>query len=269
MSDRSSTTLGYEWSTNPYLNRELSEQEFVDTVLAEVPARPPYYTRMKELNAAGPRSLGGLPGNVSLPIDEFKALIDNGAVVIDMRDQSAFGGAHIPDSFGIGANGNVSGWASWVVPYDTPIVLVCARDAQREFAIRSLIRVGLDDIRGSLAGGFATWREAGLPVRGFPQFTPHDAQRAIAAGSLSVIDVRNAAEFSAGHISEADNVYLGALEQSARERPLSGQIGVVCRTGYRSTVAASVLERLGYRDLVNLTGGMRAWKNADLAYDKE
>ncbi|MEM7264050.1 MAG: rhodanese-like domain-containing protein, partial [Planctomycetota bacterium] len=201
--------------------------------------------------------------NTSLSLKEFQQELDAGAVVVDLRDQSAFGGAHVPNSFGIGANGNVSGWASWVVPYDTPIVLICEAHEQ-EFAIRSLIRVGLDDIRGRLDGGFTAWREAGLAVQSFPQWTPREGHHRLDEGTISIVDVRSADEYRAGHAPGARWCYLGDLENAAKRGEFGSEVGVICRTGYRSTVAASVLERNGVPSVFNLTGGMRAWGNAGL-----
>lgn len=268
MSDRSSTTLGYERSTNPYFDPNLTREAFVERILGGVPPFPPYYRRMKRINSEGPRTLGGLPGDLDLPLAEFRALVDDGAVVVDLRDQLAFGGGHIPGSFGIGARGKVAQWASWVVPYDTPIVLVTESPTDRARAIRSLIRVGLDDVRGALAGGIAAWRESGAPIARFRERSVREVADLAGTGALTLIDVRSRKEWDAGHPPKAEWIYLGDLASRLRdERPARDrgrEVALLCRTGYRSTVAASVVARLGFEDVTNVTGGIRAWKAAGL-----
>lgn len=271
MSDRSSTTLGYERSTNPYLDSSLSRTAFVEKILEEVPPFPPYYRRMKEVNARGACELRGLPGDVELSLADFQTLRDSGAVVIDLRDELAFGGGHIPLSFGIGIRGNISQWASWVVPYETPILLVTSNAADRRAAIRALVRVGLDDVRGSLAGGILAWRESGAPLTGLRQRSVCETNERLEAGELTLLDVRPRSECLDGRVGKADWAYLGDLESLARERrdewtrgQPSREVALVCRTGYRSTVGASVLARQGFENVTNVVGGMRAWRNAGL-----
>ncbi len=128
MSARPMTTLGFERLANPYLRKGLTRDAFVDEILGHVPPFPPDYKLMKVLN-----SRGAEPFDTEREIDairarEFHALVDSGHVVIDLRDQLAFGAGHIPGSFGIGSWGSLSTWAAWVVPYETPILLVGSRN---------------------------------------------------------------------------------------------------------------------------------------------
>lgn len=272
MSARPFSTLGYERSANPYLDPALDEQAFVDKILGSAPPFPPYYRRMKELNAAGPAILPGLPGSEPIPAARFRELVDQGHVVVDLRDQLAYGMGHAPGSFGIGVNGSLSMWAAWVVPYDTPVLLVAPEGAYAtvsdaiERAARALVRVGLDDIRGHLAGGFPAWRQAGLPVAETTQIAPRELHEHLASGQRpTVLDVRSDGEWAAGHIDGAVHVMGGHLQDRLSEVPNGDRpVVVVCGSGYRSTVAAGVLERAGFQRVVNLTGGMGAWRQANL-----
>ncbi len=269
MSGRPTSTLGFERIANPFLRSGLSEMEFVRMVLERVPPLPGYYARMKALNAGGPPILNGLPGLKPVPVDRFRAGIrtstgDSDPVVLDLRDQVSFGASHIPGAFGIGAGESVSTWASWVVPYDRPLWLVASREEDIEPAVRSLVRVGLDDVRGYLDGGMAAWIAAGGEQAHTPQRSPEEVAPRLRERGLHVLDVRSDQEWDEGHIEGAQHIMAGELPTRLDEVPADGPIVVVCSSGYRSTVAASVLERAGRDHVINLTGGMAAWRAAQL-----
>jgi len=265
MSARPISTLGFERIANPYLDPGLSETQFVEKILGSAPPFPPYYRRMKTLNSAGPPILDGLPGRDAIGLEEFHALSEAGHVVVDLRDHLAFGGGHIPNAFGIGVDGSLSTWAAWVVPYETPILLVAENAFAVDPAIRALVRVGLDQIRGWLEGGMNAWRQQGLPIATLPQVSIPELARARNEGSMDVLDVRGDGEWSEGHIEGAVHVHGGMVEERLDEIPRNGRpLAVICGSGYRSTVAASVLKRAGFRDVRNVPGGMRGWKSARL-----
>jgi hydroxyacylglutathione hydrolase len=266
MSDRPMSTLGFERIANPYLRAGLDRESFIAKILGNVPPFPPYYRRMKEVNSAGLPALNGLPGLQAFDVAEFRARADRGHVVIDLRDQLAFGGGHIPGAFGVGAGSNLSTWAAWVVPYDTPILLVADDDAHIEPSVRALVRVGLDSVEGYLRGGMSSWSAAGLPETHTPQLTPSELHHRLASGErVQVLDVRADGEWAGGHIEGARHIMAGALADRVAElSDESAPIALVCGAGYRSTVAASVLERAGIHPVYNVTGGMSAWRNAGL-----
>jgi hydroxyacylglutathione hydrolase len=265
MSARPLSTLGYERIANPYLDPGLSEAEFVAKILGSAPPLPPYYRRMKKLNSAGPPTLDGLPGRDPIPVDEFHALVEAAHVVVDLRDHLAFGGGHIPGSLGIGIDGSLSTWAAWVVPYDAPLLLVAENAFAVDPAVRALVRVGLDQVRGWLEGGMNAWRQQGLPIATLPQISIPELARARNEGSIDVLDVRSDGEWNEGHIEGALHVHGGLLEERLDEIPRNGRpLAVICGSGYRSTVAASVLKRAGFDEVRNVPGGMRAWKSARL-----
>jgi hydroxyacylglutathione hydrolase len=286
MSSRPFSTLGAERVSNPYLDPALSEEAFVERLLAASPPLPPYYLRMKALNAAGPALLGhlpgGLPGLAPLPVERFRELVEDGAhVVIDLRDQLAFGGGHVPGALGIGVDGQLSTWAGWLVPYDlsdggrggrptVSLLLVAADAGDVEPAVRALVRVGFDDIEGWLEGGMQAWTARGFPVATLPQVSVSElaaqldgATAAATNGALTVLDVRADSEWAQGHVAGATHLLGGHVPQRLAEVP-SGPLAVLCGGGYRSTAVASFLQRAGRHDVVNVTGGMGAWKRAGL-----
>lgn len=268
MSARPMTTLGFERLANPYLRKGLTRDAFIDEILGHVPPFPPYYKRMKVLNARGPEPFD--PGRDIEPLRarDFRARIDAGHVVIDLRDQLAFAAGHIPGAFGVGSAGSLSTWAAWVVPYETPLLLVGARGEAVGDAVRALARVGLDDVRGCLDGGMDKWIAAGYPVAHVQLLTPPEFVEAQQATPMAVIDVRSAEEYRGGHVRGARHIMAGHLADRVGDLPRDRPIALVCGSGYRSTVAASVLERAGFDDVVNIAGGMVAWQQAGLGVER-
>ena len=270
ISGRPLSTLGFERIANPYLDPSLDEAAFVEKVLSTVPPFPDYYRRMKRVNSDGAPILEDLPGMQPLALETVEKLAGEGAVLIDLRDPAAFGAGHVPGAFGIGAgpgSGSFSKWASWVMPYDTPIVLIGrAGDAVSvEDAVRGLIRVQLDEVLGYLEGGMEAWQAAERPVQTLGQIDGATLERRLREGSVTLLDVREVGEFAEEHIAEALNIITGELPKRLDQVPNSGrEVAVLCGTGYRATVAASVLQRAGFDRVLNVEGGLKAWKQADL-----
>ena len=265
MSLRPQSTLGYERFCNVFLSG-YDQQHFVDCILSSVPEFPDYYRRMKKINAQGPVVLNGLPGDLPLAPDEFRAKRDRlDAIVIDLRRPEAFGGAHIPGAFNIGAGQNLSMWAAWVVPYDRPILLLGDADTDMEQARRSLVRVGFDQLEGYLKGGMTSWIEGGFEQAHVPQISVHElANRLHLSDPVTVLDVRSPKEWRDGHIQHSIHIPGGELPKRIHELPSDRKLHVICGSGYRSSVATSVLQRAGHDELVNVVGGMTAWNKQHL-----
>ena len=151
-----------------------------------------------------------------------------------------------------------------VVPYDTPLLLV-GDEIQIESAARALIRVGLDQVDGYLRGGMPAWTGAGLSVDRTPQITPRELDHQLAGAAAPVVlDVRTDDEWREGHVPHAAHIMGGYLPGKLAEVPRDRPVAVMCGTGYRSTIAASILARAGFGNVTNVTGGMAAWKKAGL-----
>jgi hydroxyacylglutathione hydrolase len=264
MGARPMTTLGFERIANPYL-QHWTRQQFVEAILGRVPPFPPYYKRMKVLNSKGAPRRDGQPAPAAYGPRDFRTLAEAGHAIIDVRDYLAFGAGHVPRAFGIGIAGSFSTWASWVVPYETPLLLVVSDEDDVDAACAALARVGLDDVRGFLDGGMEQWITAGLPVAHTAQAAPVEIADAIAGGRMHVLDVRADDEWQTGHVAGARHIMGGFLADRLSELPDDGNpIAVICASGYRSTVAASILERAPRGPVVNVTGGMAAWTQAGL-----
>jgi hydroxyacylglutathione hydrolase len=270
MSGRPTSTLGFERVANPYLNPDLSEQQFVEMILGNVPPFPPYYRRMKELNSVGPVPVAGTGPLPALNPPDFQAFIEaEDATVVDLRDITAYAGAHVPGSLGIGSSGNLTSWASWLVPYDRPILIVGEEESQVADARKRFYRVGLDQIKGYLSGGITAWNEAGLPVEELRQISARQLHDTVVAGeTVRILDIRDEGEHASGHIPGAVQVHGGALAEGLDGVPNGGgPLVLVCERGYRSTAVSGVLRQRGFDNLMNLNGGMVGWRAAGLPVD--
>ncbi len=263
LSSTRTSTIGYERITNPYLQAH-SAKVFTELALAGQPTIPAYYDRMRALNQRGPRVLGTLPRPLGMTPDEVDQALQDGAVLVDGRQSSAFGGAHIPGSFNVGIGPRFTMWAGSVLPPGRPVLLVVDNQADVDEAVRQLIRIGYDDISGYLAGGIDAWLLAGKPVQQVPQLSVHELLPELEQNGSAprVLDVRSPSEWDAGHIAGAVHVPGGELPARFDEVPRDKTVAIVCGSGYRSSVAASVLQREGFKRVMNVAGGMTAWDRA-------
>jgi hydroxyacylglutathione hydrolase len=254
MSEGAESTLGYERATQ-HLFR-LSEEEFVKDILASVPPMPVYYPRMKKLNVAGAASVSAIYGATAIPAAELKWLLNRPRVtVIDLREPKAFGAGHIPGAINIGAGPSLSLWAGWLIDPERQIVLV-GESGDDEESRRALVRVGLDEILGFLTEGMFGWTAAGYDIEETPLLSGDEvADRE----GLLLLDVRNDEEWASGHIPGARHVMLGDLPGRMATLSKDAPVVTVCGSGYRASVAASLLAAHGFRDVSILDGGMGAW----------
>jgi hydroxyacylglutathione hydrolase len=259
MSEQPESTLGFERRTNTLF--ALDEQHFVHEILSTVPPMPKYYPRMKTLNAAGATAVSASQAGTALTVREAERLLrDPDTVVLDLRRPESFGGAHISGAVNIGAGQNLSLWAGWMLAAEARILLV--RDEEDyEQAHRALSRVGLDAI-GHLQGGMAAWIDAGLEFSRLTQLSADEVRHREPGTTL--LDVRSEREWADGHIEGAKHIMLGDLPELQRDIPRDQQIIAVCGSGYRSSIASSILKRLGFPNVSSMSGGMGAWNRKNL-----
>lgn len=260
--------IGQERRFNRML-QHTSKAEFVEAVLADLPETPPYFPRMKRVNHEGPRVLGltgGYDGPEPMRAADAASAMENGAWLIDLRPAAAFGAGHPAGAINISFGSKVGYWAGWVVPADTPVVLLAAKPDEARAAARQLLRVGIDRIDGYVDGGFDGWREAGLPVATIPQMTVEELRtRLDGRQGLTVVDVRTRKEWDAGHLDEATHVPVGDVESHAASLAGKGPLAIMCEGGFRSSLASSLLARAGAGEVINVTGGMAAYRQMSKA----
>jgi len=267
------TTIGYERRMNKMLASISSEEEFVADCLnlENLPSVPPYWKRMRTQNEEGPRVLEVLREPAALRVPEFEKLMAQGAVVLDCRQPEAFGGAHVPGALNVGAGSSFPTWAGTVLPPDSPYLLVLERAEDLWDVCWDLLRIGYDLPQGWLAGGMMAWRTAAKPMKMMTEWTVWDLQERIGSErDLVVLDVRQPQEWADGHIEGALHITGAELPQRVGEVPKDRRVAVICGSGYRSSVASSVLAHNGHKNIANVLGGMSAWKRAGLpAVDEE
>ncbi len=245
------TTIGRERQTNALLSID-DEDEFVRAVLAGVGTFPSYFARLPEVNRRGPRLYGELPELPALDLSAFRAAIDAGAALVDVRPIAAFARAHVPGALSIELRPVFASWLGWLVDADSELVFVLDDDQDERELVRQCLDVGYERLVGHLRGGMSSWVDADLPVSSI---------RLVDAAALdgTVLDVRQANEFAAGHVPGARNVELGAI--SGSEVP-DGPVTIMCGHGERAMSAASILEAGGARDLHVVVGGPESWATA-------
>lgn len=258
------TAVGYERRTNAVMRDVDSTDAFVRECLRleNLPAVPPYWPRMRNRNAAGVEPVGAVDPPPPLTPDDIADLVDDGAVVLDARPPEGFAGSHIPGALNVGLGSSFPTWAGTVLAEDARTVLVLDDDSRLLEATWELLRIGYPPPAGYLRGGMRSWRTSGRAIRGLPTVSVHDVADELER--YHVLDVRQPAEWVAGHASGAQFVTGAELTRRVDEIPRDRPVLVVCGSGYRSSVAASYLRRAGHDDVVNLAGGMTAWSAAGL-----
>lgn len=253
------STVGYERLANWGLE-DMSEEEFVGRVLAGQPEPPRYFGQMKRVNREGPRSLGGARRPAHLPPDSIVGLVERGDLVIDTRSADAFAGGHIQGTINIPLNRSFNTWAGWLVPYDREFYLLIDDESRVDEAVLDLAMIGLDRVGGYFQPhALEAWSAAGKVLASTPQMTADELAEALGEARVSVLDVRSASEWQAGHVPGVRNIPLGYLPERLTELPTSRPLVVYCQGGGRSAIAASVLQARGIGNVVNLIGGFGAW----------
>ena len=261
-----SSTIGQERLTN-YALQIATREEFIGRLTTNLPARPEYFLEDAEINRSGAATLTELPPLPALSPAEVQALLRENANLLDLRAGEEFAAGHVPESISIALSGQFASWAGGILGIHSKPVLIGDSEAQIEEARLRLARVGIEDLRGYLAGGLAAWRKARLPLVKTAQISVQELSQKLREGSLrsvDVLDVRREGEWQAGHIPQ---VQCRALDTFAQGLPASDRervVAVHCKSGYRSMIACSLLERAGYHNVINVAGGFDAWHAAGL-----
>jgi hydroxyacylglutathione hydrolase len=258
--DRLSSTIGYERKFNKFLQFD-DITSFTNYALTSAPPVPKYYPVMKKVNANGPEVLGNLPRVPGLPPKAFKEAIEKRAgVLVDTRTMFAFGGGHIPGALNIGGSPILSIWAGWMLDPNEPILLVLESEGGLEEIVRLFIRTGYSKFAGYLVGGMKAWDAAGFSNAEIGQMTVHELNKR--GSSLQIVDVRSPGEWKRGHVPGASHIFLPELRKRIGELDHARATAVYCGSGYRASIATSILKPEGFDQLWNVPGSWEAWKKA-------
>ena len=258
--DKLCSSIGYEFQHNELLQQP-TESKFRALALKNLPPKPRYYPRLKELNTSAPAAAAGSAVIAALTPAEFKkALAAKANVLVDTRHMLAFGGGHIPGSLNIGAAGPLSIQAGWMLEPDRPLLLVIENDAQLPIIFHHFARTGFKRFAGYLAGGISAWEDAGYELESLPQLHVRELAAQLAQGSeVSVLDVRSPQEWAKGHVSGARHVFLPELLGQLHTLDKRNLTAVYCDSGYRASIAASLLQSHGF-NVSAVPGSWQAWE---------
>jgi hydroxyacylglutathione hydrolase len=257
--------LGMQRRMN-YALQAMTKEEFIRLVTADQPDAPPYFTYDAILNTREHTSLDKNLEEVLHPIelDEVLRMGDAGAQILDVRDAAEYAKGHLAGSINIGLGGQYATWAGTVLDRAKPIVIIAEPGREKEAALR-LGRIGFDHVTGYMQGGMEAL--AGRPDLVWPTervSAPVVAEELASAGPLLLLDVRNPREWTSKHIEHSVNVPLNRLQERIAEVPRDRRIVVHCAGGYRSSIAASILQQHGITNLTEMAGGLAAWEAAKL-----
>jgi len=255
ISKERSSTIGMQRRMN-YALRPMPREVFVEMMTSDLPPAPRYFPMDAEINRRGARALDAIAAPPLLPRD-VEERAQRGAIVLDVREGAAYGAGHLPGSLNIGLGGQYASWAGTLLDAADALIIV-ADDADRASeAVMRLARVGLENVAGYLDGGVAAWCDAGLPLDAIEQLDVGTLHERLS--DLTVVDVRRRGEYQSGHVPNAVNVPLDVLAEHLEEIDRSRPLAVICAGGYRSSAAASILQRNDFEVLYNVIGGTAAW----------
>jgi glyoxylase-like metal-dependent hydrolase (beta-lactamase superfamily II)/rhodanese-related sulfurtransferase len=247
------TTIGAEKAANALL-AAADEEAFVKLLLESLGTYPPYFSGLREMNRLGPVVFGPEPPALArLDAHTVRHRVAAGASVVDVRRIAAFAAGHIPGALSIELRPQFATWLGWLVDEGEPIIFVLDDDQDRAEVVRQAHKVGYEHLLGELSGGMAAWTGAGFE-RSQIALVP------VAEAAGTIVDVRQAPEFAAGHVPGALHVELGAVEDA--ELPRREPLTVMCGHGERAMSAASILEAGGHPELTVVLGGPSDWASS-------
>jgi len=248
------STIATELATNPLL-RAPDENAFVSQLLGSLGSYPPYFRRLGEINRIGPPVLAGDPVLHPLSVDDVRARVDDGAILVDARPVDRFSAAHITGAISIPLRPVFASWLGWLAPADRPLIIVRDRGQDPNEIAWQAAKIGYDNVVGELDGGMDAWVSAGRDAATIA-LTPADD-----LDGRRVLDIRQRSEYLDGHLPGAVHIELGDIPQRAadiRDEPTV----VMCGHGERAMGAASLLEAAGHHHVAVLDGGPHDWVRA-------
>ena len=249
-----STTVGYEKKRNWAFSYGTNKAGFIDFLLTDQPEPPKYFAKMKELNKVDRPLLTEVPTIKEMTAAELKAAMDKGVKLIDTRNKQDFEKGFIPGSINIQGNNSFATWMGWFVNYNEPFILLAA-PSQMDDLTRKLMRIGLDNIHGFVdAAKINELSNGTLSTSKMVSIADVKANT-----TAQVIDLRGAAEFNAGHIAGATNVFVGTLLQNLAKVPKDKPVIIHCQGGDRAAIGYSLLVKEGYTNVSNYSPGINEW----------
>lgn len=253
-------TLGNQKKVN-YALRQPDRESFIREVTSGLLPPPPYFGMNVAMNKKGYESFETVLGNGmrALSPDEFEAAAETaGALILDTRDSAVFCKGFVPQSINIGINGDFAPWVGAMIGNVTQPILLVTEVGKEEETVTRLTRVGFDNVIGHLKGGFKTWADAGKETDTVNRISAKQFQEAVDVNQDTVIDIRREAEYAAEHIENAYSKPLAYINNWVKDINPAQHFYIHCAGGYRSMIAASILQARGYRNFSEVEGGFKA-----------
>jgi glyoxylase-like metal-dependent hydrolase (beta-lactamase superfamily II)/rhodanese-related sulfurtransferase len=261
MSKETVSTIGEQKANNYALRADMTEQEFVKEVTDGLLPPPGYFGMNVAMNKKGYESFESVLNNGmrALSPEAFEAAAEeSGALILDTRAASEFYLGYVPQSINIGLNGDFAPWVgAMIVDVKQPILLVTDLGKEEE-AVTRLSRVGFDNVIGHLAGSFAAWKASGKAVDTVNRINAETFANQVKIGESVIIDVRKESEYAAEHVEEAYSKPLAFINDWVKDINPEAHFFLHCAGGYRSMIAASILQARGYRNFTEVDGGFNA-----------
>jgi glyoxylase-like metal-dependent hydrolase (beta-lactamase superfamily II)/rhodanese-related sulfurtransferase len=261
MSKETVSTIGEQKQQNYALRANMTEAEFIKEVTDGLLPPPAYFGMNVAMNKKGIPSFSSVLNNGKNAIDvaDFEQLVeDSGALILDTRNPEDFSKGFVPQSINIGISGDFAPWVgALIADVNQPIVLVTDSGKEEETVTR-LSRVGFDAVLGHLKGGFEAWKSAGFDVDTINRITTVQFENEVKIGVSKVVDIRKESEYEAEHLEDAYSKPLAYINDWIKDINPNEHFFMHCAGGYRSMIAASILQARGYRNFSEIEGGFNA-----------
>jgi hydroxyacylglutathione hydrolase len=267
ISDLEYTSIGYEKQTNPQLS--LQKDKFIQMKIHEHHYRPPYFKHMEQLNQNGAPLLHTLPVLHPVSAETLHQFSTNTVQIVDIRSPASFASGHIPGSIHLWRTG-LPVFAGWFLDYNTPIILIDDFNLNLETVVRQLLRFGYTDIAGYLSEGFSSWYKQNQRFEQVTVWSPAEVQQHQKDTSVFLLDVREKEDRKKqGHIANSTHIYVGDISNQLSQIPSDKNVVIYCDSGFKTSIASSILKRNQYPTVTNMLGGFMAWKKAELPIEHE
>lgn len=259
LSSKLLSTIGTEKIHNSAMTKH-PQEAFVESFLANIPEAPDHFSRCSKINQKGAPAVSELARPKGYEPKEFLKLSKNGYVVVDTRDQLEFGAAHVPGGYGLSLKGNFATFSGWVLPPDSPILLVLEDLKDLPVALKALYSVGLDNVAGYLKGGMGAYASSGLETARIESISVTETKKRFDNGEILLVDTRLKSEWDSGHIEGTRHIPAPDVRKRYRELEGDKPVAFICNSGNRSLLGASLMLNLSHRrDVINVIGGTTAW----------
>jgi hydroxyacylglutathione hydrolase len=270
MSKETTDTLGHQKEVNYALRKDMSREEFMEALLEGLTPPPAYFPKNVLMNINGYESFDEIlkRGMNAISPEALETIANEmDALVLDTRDAEDFAIGHIPNSINIGIDGNFATWVGSLIPDIKQNILIVADHGREKEVITRLARVGYDNCMGYLQGGFDSWKNSNHQISTIDRIDAKSLESLNLVGE-TIIDIRNPREFELGHIVGAINVPLESINSNLEAFPKDKHFTIHCAGGYRSMIAASILESRNWDNFSEVRGGFKAISETELPIEE-